>query len=385
MESKVGFYWTPHTFLNFHMNDPRTLYHRSILAILEHQHEGGGYVASPTYPSYQYGWFRDGSYIAYAMVIAGEFASSERYHRWVGSVLERYSKKMESLIERKGNNDYIPIEEQMHSRFTLEGEEVGSEWGNFQLDGFGTWLFALAEHVSQTGNRSLLHDLQSEVSIVIKYLEAFWESPCFDCWEEHGDQVHIATLSALIGGLEAIGRVDQHRENASIIAQTIRAFLLGKGVKSGVLVKSPSSHHIDASLISVALPYRVFALDDPVIRETVWRIEAELGHGGVHRYPGDEYYGGGAWILLTAWLGWYYASIGNLDKAEELRDWVVSHAGAGGTLPEQVPDGLLSPQHLEQWIAKAGESATPLLWSHAMYILLEHEIFSRRMPTAPHK
>jgi hypothetical protein len=28
----------------------------------------------------------------------------------------------------------------------------------------------------------------------------------------------------------------------------------------------------------------------------------------VRRYLGDSYYGGGNWILLTAWLGWYRAA-----------------------------------------------------------------------------
>jgi len=26
----------------------------------------------------------------------------------------------------------------------------------------------------------------------------------------------------------------------------------------------------------------------------------------MHRYADDTYYGGGEWVLLATWLGWYY-------------------------------------------------------------------------------
>jgi len=46
------------------------------------------------------------------------------------------------------------------------------------------------------------------------------------------------------------------------------------------------------------------------------KIEADLRQGGgVHRYATDTYYGGGEWVLLTAWLGWYYTKIGANEKA----------------------------------------------------------------------
>jgi len=43
-------------------------------------------------------------------------------------------------------------------------------------------------------------------------------------------------------------------------------------------------------------------------------------------------------------------------------------------LPEQVNDFALSPKHYEPWLKKWGPVASPLLWSHAMYIILISEI-----------
>lgn len=44
--------------------------------------------------------------------------------------------------------------------------------------------------------------------------------------------------------------------------------------------------------------------------------ETILHKGGVHRFPEDTYYGGGEWLLLSCWLGWYNASVGRGDDAK---------------------------------------------------------------------
>ena len=47
---------------------------------------------------------------------------------------------------------------------------------------------------------------------------------------------------------------------------------------------------------------------------------------------------------------------------------------ATGELPEQVPDHLLHPDDQETWIGRWGPVATPLLWSHGMYLILADEL-----------
>ncbi len=67
---------------------------------------------------------------------------------------------------------------------------------------------------------------------------------------------------------------------------------------------------MDASLLGLAVPYGVVPPDDPLMLRTVEHMEATILHaGGLHRYAEDSYFGGGAWILLTAWLGWYYLEL----------------------------------------------------------------------------
>ncbi len=107
------------------------------------------------------------------------------------------------------------------------------------------------------------------------------------------------------------------------------------------------------------------------MRSTVERIERELVHsGGTHRYLRDTYYGGGEWILLSAWLGWYKAERGERASAERYLELIEAQADADGSLPEQVSTHMLYPDRFAEWEARWGPIARPLLWSHAMYLIL---------------
>jgi GH15 family glucan-1,4-alpha-glucosidase len=347
-----------------------TLYDQSVTLILEHQAPSGAYIASPNFSTYAYSWLRDGSFIAHAMDRAEHHASATRFHRWVAAVLERYANKMDTLMTRAAAGEVIRLEDQMHTRFTLDGVEADEEWTNFQLDGYGTWLWALIDHVQRTGNGAFYAEMRPQVLRLVRYIETFWQRPCYDCWEEWGDKIHMSTLAAVYGGVQALAIYDPAAVPATLAA-AIKTFVLEHGVHEGYLVKFVGSALVDASVLGVATPYRLLAADDPRMVATVTRIEADLRRGGVCRYRDDTYYGGGAWVLLAAWLGCYYTETGNVHQAQELRDWVAAQADAQGHLPEQVSTDLLAPAYYDDWVARWGPIAQPLLWSHAMYLILE--------------
>jgi GH15 family glucan-1,4-alpha-glucosidase len=151
--------------------------------------------------------------------------------------------------------------------------------------------------------------------------------------------------------------------------------LLERAEEVGHFTKWEGSQAVDASLLWLGMPYELIDLDDPRYAATVRRIEEELVSpgGGVHRYRGDTYYGGGEWILLTASLGSVYARRdhpGDRSRAERLQAWIEAQAGADGSLPEQVAAQALDPSRIEEWRRRWGESARPLAWSHAMYLLI---------------
>ena len=115
---------------------------------------------------------------------------------------------------------------------------------------------------------------------------------------------------------------------------------------------------------------------------TSQQIAAELDlDGGIRRYPADTYYGGGAWPVLTASLGWYYAAVGDLDAARLRQDWVAQRIDDRGRLAEQFGGERRDPVNYGEWVKRWGPPAADLLWSHAMYVLLATEIAEREAAT----
>ena len=340
----------------------------SIKVIKAGQDAGGAYVASPNFATYGYSWLRDGSFIAHAMDRAGEHASAAAFHHWVGRVLLLHDEKLAALTTRRLAGENIPLSEQMHCRFALDGRESSADWTNFQLDGYGTWLWALEDHIRRTGDRALYAALRPQVTRLVAYLRAFWNTPCYDCWEEFGDKVHTATLSAIYGGLHAAATLDLALADGT--PDAIRTFVLDHCVIDGRLAKFVGSELVDANLLGAIVPYRLLPADDAIACATLARIERDLLSGGVRRYVEDTYFGGGEWLLLTAWLGWVHADNNDHRRARALQGWVAAQADAHGDMPEQVCDAPLDAAFVQPWIDRWGPVAKPLLWSHAMYLIL---------------
>jgi GH15 family glucan-1,4-alpha-glucosidase len=145
-------------------------------------------------------------------------------------------------------------------------------------------------------------------------------------------------------------------------------------VQDGRLTKWLDGDGLDASLIACAVPFRLVEPHGDVARATAEAIESRLLAGGVHRHPDDSYYGGGEWLLLSAFLGWYYAGVGRTDDAAAQLQWIAAQADDEGFLPEQVGGNLIVPEAYDGWRSRWGPVASPLLWSHAMFLTLAAEL-----------
>jgi GH15 family glucan-1,4-alpha-glucosidase len=372
------------------------LYHQSVQIILDNQSPAGAYIACPNFPSYRYCWLRDGSFISHAMDMAGEHRSARKFHLWVGEVIRRYAYKVDRLEKDLAEGHGVSDHNFLHTRFTLEGVEASEDqtWGNFQIDGYGTWLWALLDHIRMSGDPELLRELSDAVRITLRYLRLTWLLPNYDCWEEHPEYLHSYTLGAIHAGFTAAvemveaGLLDEEIESLEHIAGAVRNFLLKYGAYAGRIVKhiQPITQDrettpvitsgVDASLIALVTPYHLFSPDEPLFSETLKYIEKELRcpGGGIYRFKNDTYYGAGEWLLLTAWLGWYYVQSGKLSAAQNLLTWIEQQADGDSNLPEQVSGHVLAPDYYDPWVRKWGPIASPLLWSHAMYIILARAI-----------
>ena len=357
---------------------------RSVEIILEGQTPNGAFIAGPTFSQYGYAWLRDGAFIAESLDLVGRHDVSARFHGWVAGVICDSEAGIERSIAAGLAGDRPAPEDYLHCRYRADGSAGPDDWPTFQLDGPGIWLWALGRHVAATGLESLDGHVAEAALLAGRYLAALWPLPSNDAWEESQDKVHTSTLAADLAGLRALLQLSAAaRTDPAIVAaeSAIATSVRDQGAGRGPWSKWNGSDAVDASLLWIAAPFGLVEPADARFAATLSRIEADLVSvdGGVHRYKADTYYGGGEWLLLTATLGRVYArrnGPGDRDRARRCLRWVEARAGTDGSLPEQVAERALHPEFIDRWRAAWGESASPLLWSHAIYLALGSELGS---------
>ena len=343
---------------------------RSIEVLLEGQAESGALIASPAFPVYRYSWLRDGAFSAHGLDVAGEHDAAGAFHAWAGRSVQTHRGLFEDAIAAAQAGDAAP-EAMPPTRYTLEGtlEPPDDEpWPNFQIDGYGIWLWALDAHLQ---GRPAPDELAPAVDLVARYLRATWNLKCFDCWEEFGGGEHASTLGAVVAGLDGASRMLGEPAWAAA-ADRVRDDLLERFTVTGRFRRGPDDDRVDGSLLWLGVPFGVLEPGHPTVRATVEAVRRDLTGpgGGLYRYRGDSYYGGGQWLLLTSTLAWHDAVTGDGDPAPG-QAWVRAQATPGADLPEQVTEHPQDSTMVEPWQRRWGPVATPLLWSHAMYLVAE--------------
>lgn len=350
----------------------------SVHLILGLQDASGAYPASPTFSAYRgYCWFRDGSFIADGMSAAGAVESANRFFDWCARILVSRREQVTRIVERAALGDPVADLEMLPTRFTLDGGDGADDWWDFQLDGYGTWLWAVAEHSARHGLD--LRRWSDGIALTVDYLVSSWERPCFDWWEENPTQVHVSTLGCIAAGLRAAvdsGALDPDQVvRANAAATGAVQLILDRGTSNGHLTKWLGASTIDASLISVLYPLAVVDPTSELGQSTIAAVDEQLNaDGGVHRYLEDTFYGGGQWPLLSCMLGLAFSASGQSEQAARQLRWAAATAGETGAMPEQVGLHLLDHAMTAEWVERWGPIANPLLWTHAMYVRLAVEL-----------
>jgi GH15 family glucan-1,4-alpha-glucosidase len=289
----------------------------------------------------------------------------------VDGVLRRRRAQVDDLRAALDRGETPSSEAMLPTRFTFDGENGSDPWWDFQTDGYGMWLWSVVTHAAR--HRLDLSRWQAGIDVAVDYLVAFWDRPCYDWWEENVEQRHVSTLGAIHGGLVAVA---PHTSVPVLdVAERIRALVETEGVHNGHLAKWLGSSAVDGSLPSCVVPFGLVAPGSQLATSTLATVRQELdADGGVHRFTADVFYGGGQWILLSALLGWNLAAAGDTAGAWWHLRWIADQANANGDLPEQVDHHLLHPDSRAEWVARWGTVASPLLWSHGMYLILADEL-----------
>lgn len=367
----------------------------SIKLILGAQAPSGAYPASPDYATYQYGWLRDGAFIAHAMDLVGQHESAHRFHQWAANTILRYQAKVDRIETLDlAKTQPLSNKDALHTRYTFDGQEVDGDWGSFQLDGYGFWLSSLAHHITTHDTNPERFERAAETAV--RYLTLTWELSCYDCWEEYPTRRHSTTWASIAGGLKNAADVFGHRlagATAQLITERLRHAadndIMRKFVDNGThpatgdpsvtshpsaiagherIGKPLSPDAVDASILLTLGNFGPFPGDDPTVTATLKAVDNELViDEGVHRYREDEFYGGGQWPVLAG----AYASLAQVDPLARERaiQWIETQADQNANLPEQSPTHLRNPEYLKPWVDRWGPVARPLLWSHAMYLI----------------
>ena len=344
-------------------------FQESIDAILRNQADSGAIVASPDFAQYQFCWLRDGSFSSFALDRAGEYEASARYHSWVNDAIGGISGIIDDVIEKMLRGDDVDPSIMPPARFALDGTSVIDDWPNFQIDGYGTWLWSLGQHLIESNKSSVPNEWRSSVARAARYLATFALTPCFDVWEENGSAVHTSTLACVYGGLTtAADMLDDPDLRATARAVKIR---IHEAVMNGVYAKSSENSDVDASELWLFTPFHAVDIRDRAFSETVATIEDRLNlYGGIRRYSTDVYFGSGAWPVLTASFGWHAVATGDIEKAKRCLAWVAAHFDHDGLLGEQYGGKGRDALHYDEWVQRWGNPAKDLTWSYAMYVVL---------------
>jgi len=381
--------------------------HASI--ILQYQNPDGSIppTGQNRYKIYsRYVWGRDSSLAVLGLIYKLQSASQEDYEiltnaieknfEWWFNRIDDENYRLKYLI----STDSISVaqfhENALPARFTKEGsreqksELAHENWPNVQLDGYGTLLAVFGEYIKQTNKTDLAWAYKDEISLLASYLSKFATFPNYDMWEDtrfwgENGCLHLSTLACVYSGLSAVDEMNidvipNQKNNLSYIKSFVENNFINhrgelvkyiqKDIDNTYFIPDDSVNHVDSSMFFLSSPFDggMYSPDDPLMKNIGERVERDLNkNGGVKRYPGDEFYGGGTWPMLSALQGISYLGEENLLGALGNYEWILETQDPNSYLIEQVPD--INSEKYNDWYELFGKPTTPLLMGHGITIV----------------
>jgi GH15 family glucan-1,4-alpha-glucosidase len=366
-------------------DDERSLVNKSLMLIKAHTDKRGGIIASCDSSIYNFGrdyysyvWPRDGAYAMWPLIRLGYTEEPKRFFEFCRDILST-----EGYLAHKFQPD----------------RAIGSTWhpmlhGNrtelaIQEDETAIVLYMLGEFLATSEDKEFVSSLyitfiQPAANFMADFRDEQTKLPhaSYDLWEEKF-LTHTYTVALVYQALltaadfadlfEYPDDAVKWRAAAKEIAANVNVlFDEERGAfRKGYLLQEDGSLQFDNTLdVSSMYGVLMFAQADfgqERVQRSLQAIESTLldksPSGGSPRYEHDSYFAsnpaylGNPWFVTTLWLAQYYIRQNNIDGAQRLIDWTVSHALHSGVLSEQVnpSDGTVL-------------SVTPLVWSHAELI-----------------
>ncbi|MBX5467785.1 MAG: glycoside hydrolase family 15 protein [Firmicutes bacterium] len=318
----------------------------------------GAFVAAPTTSlpeaigqsrqwDYRFVWIRDGSYIAEALLEAGDVVAPRRFLEFLFHCLAFSGKPFQAPFYHvdgtliRGEEELAWLPGFRHSRPVREGNAASHQ---LQLDIEGDFLWLVYRFVEVTGDLPWLRYHWPGVEALVEWVARHWNTKDASLWEFRGQDDHythskLMCWVALHYGAALADRVGKKgvARRWGEVADRLRAAIECQGFNPtlGHYVQTFGGTRLDAALLLLPL-YGFCPPDDPRFLATLAAIEQTLVRGHwVYRYAEDMW--GKAvhpFVLASSWLARVYLRLGRLQDARQLLEALVASATDLGLLGE---------------------------------------------------
>ena len=298
---------------------------------------------------YRYSWIRDSAFMLAGLLRLGFHWEAFQYFAFV---IEAVGSERLQIMYGVGG------EHELHERTLdhLSGYDgarpvrIGNgAWDQRQHDVWGMLLDSVYINTRHRMFEALPEPAWERIAQLVEQAIANWREPDRGIWEIRGEPKHFTSSKVLCwvaldrGAKLAEGRGDTERAAAwREVADEIKADVLANGLdERGVFVQRYGADALDASLLLIPL-MGFLPGDDERVRATVLAIADELTEDGlVLRYRTHETDDGlsgeeGSFTICSFWLVSALVVIGEVERARELCEKLLSFAGPLGLYAEEI-------------------------------------------------
>jgi len=301
---------------------------------------------------YRYTWMRDSATIIASLMRLGHRYEARRFGKWIRQTTAGRAGELQ-IMYGIGGERILTEAELPHLSGYRDSRPVrigNGAWDQTQLDTAG-WLLAASwymnEYVLEQGeqiNPQMARFLREVVDGAIDQFDTKDEG----IWEVRGGRKHFLHSKLMMWLAVDLGiRLVERRRIAAEVPdrwadarERMRHRIETEGVDPdrGVFTQAFGSRELDAATLQVPL-LGFLPGDDPRVLATIDAIDRELGvDGHIYRYRSDDGLAGeeGTFVFCTLWMASALAKSGQVERAKERLEMVLSHANDLGLLAEEI-------------------------------------------------
>ncbi|HET7048911.1 MAG TPA: glycoside hydrolase family 15 protein, partial [Solirubrobacteraceae bacterium] len=303
---------------------------------------------------YRYAWIRDASLTLEALYIGACSDEAEEFVSFMtSSAGGRASERSLQIMYGIAGEHDLTERELPHLRGWRDSAPVrvgNGAWGQTQLDVYGELLNSLHLYRDRLGDLHM--EIQQFVADLANTAARRWRETDAGMWEMRGEPRHhlsskVLCWVALDRAVELAPQLGIHADVERWTAErdAIREAVLTRGWSEARQAYAQSFDSDDLDAAQLLMPILGFLpATDERMRSTIDAIADGLTEDGlVLRYRNEEGLNAdglsgeeGTFVICSFWLVSALAKAGELDRAEELFDKLVSYANDLGLLAEEI-------------------------------------------------